>query len=279
MTLIHSDLVIPDVGHLERGHHANADTAPALEVRHLCAGYGEKRAIDDITVSVAAGKRVGLIGPNGAGKSTLFRAIIGLLRPMSGRVFINGRSDRRSRQEVAYVPQFEDVDWNFPVAVMDVVEMGLARQVGWLRLPGSRHRRIARNSLERVGMVAFEKTQIGELSGGQKRRVFIARALAQGANILLLDEPFSGVDAVAQQNLFEILDRLRQDGVTVLLATHDLSLAATHFDELLILNQRVVAYGEPDDVFKPDILSKAFGGQLAIWQNGQQIVMLTDQHT
>jgi ABC-type Mn2+/Zn2+ transport system ATPase subunit len=252
---------------------------PALELRNLTAGYGQRRVIDDLTVTIPAGRRVGLIGPNGAGKSTLFRAIVGLLTPMRGQVLINGQSDQRSRREAAYVPQSEDVDWNFPVAVIDVVVMGLARQVGWLRLPNRRHFDVARAALERVGMADYAGQQIGELSGGQKRRVFIARALAQGANILLLDEPFSGVDALAQQNLFEILDELHADGVTLLLATHDLNLAATHFDELLILNQRMIAYGKPEDVFKPTILAKAFGGQLAVWHGDQQIVMLTDQHS
>ncbi|MEP7289173.1 MAG: metal ABC transporter ATP-binding protein [Chloroflexota bacterium] len=251
---------------------------PALEITHLSAGYGQRRAIEDVSVSITAGKRVGLIGPNGAGKSTLFRAIVGLLTPMGGQVCINGSTDRQSRQQAAYVPQFEDVDWNFPVAVIDVVIMGLSRQVGWLRLPGKLHREIAQQALGRVGMADYAKRQIGELSGGQKRRVFIARALAQGATILLLDEPFSGVDAMAQHTLFDILDQLRGDGVTVLLATHDLNLAASHFDELFILNQHLIAYGTPQQVFKPEILAQAFGGQLAIWQDGEQVVMFTDQH-
>ncbi len=259
MTVVHSGLEVENLN--RRDHDHQPGSVPALEVKHLCAGYGQKRAIDDVTVRI------------------VFRSIIGLLPLMSGEVFINGRSDRQARQQAAYVPQLEDVDWTFPVAVIDVVEMGLARQVGWLRLPNRRHHQAAREALDRVGMVEYEKTQIGELSGGQKRRVFIARALAQGATILLLDEPFSGVDAVAQQNLFEILDRLRDDGVTVLLATHDLNLAATHFDELLILNQHVIAYGKSEEVFRPEILAKAFGGQLAIWENGHQLVMLTDQHT
>jgi ABC-type Mn2+/Zn2+ transport system ATPase subunit len=259
------------------GHRPSASTA--LELRHLSAGYGQRRAIDDVSVAIEAGSRVGLIGPNGAGKSTLFRSIVGLLTPMSGQVLINGRADHQSRQQAAYVPQFEDVDWNFPVAVIDVVVMGLARKVGWLRLPTRHHRALALDALKRVGLAEYAKRQIGELSGGQKRRVFIARALAQGANILLLDEPFSGVDAMEQETLFEILDELRKDGVTVLLATHDLTLAGTQFDNLLILNRRVIAYGTPADVFKPDVLAEAFGGQLAIWQDGQRLIMLTDHHS
>ncbi len=219
------------------------------------------------------------MGPNGAGKSTLFKAMVGLLKPSSGQVFLHQQPAHLARQAVAYVPQFEDVDWDFPVSVMDVVIMGLARQIGWLRLPNRHHVEIARGALARVGLPEYASRQIGELSGGQQRRVFIARALAQGASILLLDEPFSGVDAVAQQNLFEILDRLRDEGVTVILATHDLNLVATHFDMLLVLNQRMFAYGAPADAFKPEIMAAAFGSQMAIWHHDGEIIALTDQHT
>ena len=253
--------------------------APALELRNLSAGYGQQPVIEGISVQIMSGKRVALVGPNGAGKSTLFRTIVGLLRPMSGNVLVNGWSDATTRRQAAYVPQFEDVDWDFPVSVLDVTLMGLARQIGWLRLPGNEHRRMALNALERVGMADFANRQIGQLSGGQKRRVFIARALAQGAHILLLDEPFSGVDHMAQQTLFTILDDLRNDGVTVLLATHDLNLVSSHFDELFILNRQLIAYGAPGAVFKPAILAKAFGGQIAVWQGDETVVMLTDQHT
>jgi ABC-type Mn2+/Zn2+ transport system ATPase subunit len=252
---------------------------PALELRDLSAGYGQQPAIEGITVQIMAGKRIALVGPNGAGKSTLFRTIVGLLKPMSGQVLVNGRYDVEARQQAAYVPQFEDVDWDFPVSVLDVTLMGLARQIGWLRLPGNVHYRMAREALERVDMASYANRQIGQLSGGQKRRVFIARALAQGADILLLDEPFSGVDHVAQQTLFTVLDDLRTEGVTVLLATHDLNLVHTHFDELLVLNRTLIAYGTPADIFKPAIFAKAFGGQIAVWQGDEAIVMLTDQHT
>jgi ABC-type Mn2+/Zn2+ transport system ATPase subunit len=251
----------------------------AIQLEHLSAGYGRSLALKDVTAQIEAGKRVALVGPNGAGKSTLFKAIVGLLTPSAGQVLINGQPSHEARKAVAYVPQFEDVDWDFPVSVLDVVVMGLARQVGWLRLPNARHHRTALDALERVGLSEYANRQIGELSGGQKRRVFIARALAQGASILLLDEPFSGVDAIAQQTLFEILDNLRREGVTVLLATHDLNLVSTHFDALFVLNKRKIAYGPPDEVFKPEIMAEAFGSQMAIWHNDGQVIMLTDQHT
>jgi len=254
------------------------DIPIALALKNLSAGYLGNRAIENLTVNIYRGERVGLIGPNGAGKSTLFKSIVGLLPPYSGEVAINGHSDRHARREAAYVPQFGDVDWNFPVNVLDVVVMGLARQVGWGRLPGYHHRRLAMQALERVGLVDLARRQIGELSGGQKRRMFIARALAQGATVLLLDEPFTGVDLAAQQTLFDTLDDLRRDGVTLLLATHDLNLATTHFDKLFMLNRTLIAYGTPSEVFKPDILAHAFGGQIAIWQGDQPMLMLTDQH-
>jgi manganese/iron transport system ATP-binding protein len=262
----------------EEADHSQA-AAPALELSHLSAGYGRARAIEDVTASIVVGQRVALVGPNGAGKSTLFKAIVGLLTPLSGHVLINGQPAHETHQVVAYVPQFEDVDWDFPVSVMDVVIMGLARQIGWFRLPNNHHRQAALNALERVGLAAYAQRQIGELSGGQKRRVFIARALAQGASVLLLDEPFSGVDALAQQTLFEILDKLREDCVTVLLATHDLNLVSTHFDALLILNKRKIAYGTPAEVFKPALLAEAFSSQIALWTEDGQVIMLTDQHT
>src|SRR5579859_3330450 len=269
----------PEPAAVPRLSFSAAPARIAIQLEHLSAGYGGSLAIRDISVAIETGHRVALIGPNGAGKSTLFKAIVGLVVPSNGHVVINGQSGPDARQAVAYVPQFEDVDWDFPVSVLDVVVMGLARQVGWLRQPNARHRQIALGALERVGLAQYARVQIGELSGGQKRRVFVARALAQGANILLLDEPFSGVDALAQQTLFDILDNLRREGATVLLATHDLQLASTHFDALLIVNQRAIAYGKPEETFKPALLAEAFGSQMAMWQTDGKVIMLTDQHT
>ena len=262
--------------------HGSNGTRPAhniaLQIEHLSVNYGRTFALKDVTVSIEEGQRVALVGPNGAGKSTLFKAIVGLLTPFGGQVLIHGKSSAEARRAAAYVPQFEDVDWEFPVSVLDVVVMGLSRQVGWLRLPNAQHLQAARDALERVGLADYADRSIGELSGGQKRRVFIARALAQGASILLLDEPFSGVDAVAQRTLFEILDNLRSEGVTVLLATHDLSLVSTHFDALFLLNKQKIAYGRPGEVFRPDLMGETFGGQIAVWQDDGQLIMLTDQH-
>lgn len=249
----------------------------ALEVENLIAGYGASPAIENVSFCIHTGKRVALVGPNGAGKSTLFKAIVGLIPSRNGQVRIYGETGLDSRRQVAYVPQSGDVDWSFPVSVLDVAVMGLARKVGWFRLPNRYHRETALSALERLGIAHLKDRQIGELSGGQKRRVFIARALAQGATVLLLDEPFAGVDHAAQESMFHTLDELRDDGVTVLLATHDLNTVSTRFDELLILNRRVYGYGTPAQVFQPEILAGAFGSQLAIWREGQQMVMLADQ--
>jgi ABC-type Mn2+/Zn2+ transport system ATPase subunit len=249
----------------------------ALEVAGLTAGYGAAPALENVSFHIHTGKRVALVGPNGAGKSTLFKALVGLIPMRNGAIRINGESGLEARRLVAYVPQTEAVDWSFPVSVLDVAVMGLARKVGWFRLPNRYHREMALSALERLGIAHLKDRQIGELSGGQKRRVFIARALAQGANILLLDEPFAGVDHAAQDALFGTLDELRADGVTVLLATHDLNTVSSRFDELLILNRRVYGYGTPDAVFNPETLAGAFGSQLAIWREGERLVMLADQ--
>jgi manganese/zinc/iron transport system ATP- binding protein len=248
-------------------------------VQQVTAGYpGRDPAIRDVSFQITKGKRVALVGPNGAGKSTLFRAIVGLLPLQTGRIALFGESTSESRQKAAYVPQVDSVDWGFPVSVLDVVLMGLARQIGWLRLPNRYHRELALTALERVGLCGYQHNQIGELSGGQKRRVFIARALAQGADLLLLDEPFAGVDQSAQSALYDLLDQLRDQGVTVLLATHDLNTIQTRFDELLLLNHRLIAYGTPAEVFRPELLTQAFGGQLSIWREGatHPVMMLVD---
>jgi ABC-type Mn2+/Zn2+ transport system ATPase subunit len=248
----------------------------ALEVHHLTAGYAATPALEDVSFRVHSGKRVALVGPNGAGKSTLFKAIVGLMPLQRGQVWINGETGLDARRRVAYVPQFEDVDWSFPVSVLDVAVMGLARKVGWFRLPNRYHRETALSALEQLGIVHLKDRQIGELSGGQRRRVFIARALAQGANVLLLDEPFAGVDHAAEESLFNTLDELCDSGMTMLLATHDLTSVSERFDDVLILNRRVHGYGTPAEVFQPEMLAGAFGSQLAIWRDGQ--VMLAAPH-
>jgi ABC-type Mn2+/Zn2+ transport system ATPase subunit len=256
---------------------AQSEPGPILTVTDLAAGYNGARTIDGISFEVYAGERVGIVGANGAGKSTLFKALVGLL-PHHGAISISGAPCRQSHSMVGYVPQHDAIDWKFPATVWDVVMMGRARQIGYVLPPRKRDREAVHQALERVGMWDLRRRQIGELSGGQRRRVFVGRALAQQASVLLLDEPFSGVDAQAESEIFEVLDVLRRDGIAVLLATHNLAQAATHYDKLLMLNRgRVVAYGPPAEVYTPEALAATFGDRIALWQDGAQFVLVADK--
>lgn len=253
------------------------ESAPVMTVRDLASGYNGQPAIRDLTFDVYAGERIGIVGPNGAGKSTLFKALVGLL-PHQGAISILGASCRDSHGMIGYVPQHEAIDWRFPATVWDVVMMGRARQIGYILPPRKRDRVAVREALERVGMWALRKRQIGELSGGQRRRVFVARALAQRARVLLLDEPFSGVDVRAQADLMNVLDRLNGDGLTILLSTHDLDLAFHRFDRVLALRQRLIALGTPQEVYQTDILAQLYGKRLVAWHEGETVSVFVDEH-
>jgi manganese/iron transport system ATP-binding protein len=259
--------------------NAHPTTCPALAVHELSAGYrGARQAIENVSFDVTHGERIGVLGPNGAGKSTLFKAIVGLIPHHTGHISMHGEDCKTSHDMIGYVPQQDEIDWAFPATVRDVVMMGRAREIGWLRFP-SRHDWVAVDALlERVGMIAFRGRQIGQLSGGQRRRVFIARALAQQTDVLLLDEPFSGVDATAEEEILSTLDALHDDGVTFILATHDMGMAANRFDRLLLLNRRVIAYGPPEQVFTPETLSQAYGGRIGVFHEGQQTFIIVDEH-
>lgn len=246
----------------------------ALRVRDLTVIYNQEPALEDVSFEVAAGEKIAVIGPNGAGKSTLIKTIMGLLQPRSGSVDILNPNPLC----LGYVPQHEDVNWDFPVTVRDVVMMGAVRQIGWLRWPGRDHWQQADAALERVGMADFAGRQVGQLSGGQRRRVFIARALAQQADILVLDEPFSGVDAQAQNSMMDVLDTLQADGMTIILSTHDLNLAFHRFDKVLAIRQRMIAFGAPATTYSPDVLAQLYGGQLATWVNGREVTVFVDDH-
>ena len=224
-----------------------------LEVHNLSISYNGIRALDKVSLSVAAGQRVAIVGPNGAGKSTLFRAMVGLIPIQAGSIHTFGAA-------VGYVTQRSVVDWGFPVTVHDVVMMGRVGKMGWLRWQRPVDREVVQGCLEQVGMVAYADRQIGELSGGQQQRVFIARALAQEANILLMDEPFSGVDASAQETILEILARLHQQGVTMLVSTHDLNLAAGACSRLLLLHQGgQAALDAPERVLTRELIRSVYG--------------------
>jgi ABC-type Mn2+/Zn2+ transport system ATPase subunit len=245
---------------------------PILEAEGLCVRYREgEPALSEVSFAVEPGERLAIIGPNGAGKSTLLKAIMGLLPIAGGQL-------RLTDTHVGYVPQHEGIDWDFPITVREAVLMGRTRQIGWLRRAGRNQWNAVDAALERAGLAAFAGRQIGELSGGQRRRVFIARALAQEAHLLLLDEPFSGVDAGAQDGLMQVLDRLHADGLTILLTTHDLNLAFQRFDRVLALNRKLIACGLPSEVYRPAVLSQLYGGRLATWQDHGQLHVFVDDH-
>lgn len=252
---------------------------PALDVHRLAAGYpGDRHAISNISFTVKAGSRVSIIGPNGAGKSTLFKAIVGLIPFTIGHISIYGEDCHSSHGYVGYVPQQSEIDWSFPVSVFDVVMMGRNRHIGWFRLPRHKDRERVHAILDQLSLSHLAKRQISELSGGQRRRVFIARALAQETQVLLMDEPFSGVDTTAEQEITHTLDILTENGITILLATHDLEKASTHFDKVLLLKRQILAYGTPSEVMQPENLVQAFGGGIRVFKDGDNMIMIADQH-
>ncbi|NLE21190.1 MAG: metal ABC transporter ATP-binding protein [Actinobacteria bacterium] len=222
-------------------------------------------------MSVPHGAQVAIVGPNGAGKSTLFKTLVGLLPVWSGRILLHGRPPGSQTDPIAYVPQREEIHWDFPVTVHDVVMMGRYGRLGWLRRPGAADREVVARCLHELGIAELEKRAIGELSGGQQQRVFLARALAQEPHVLLLDEPFTGVDVGAREALLALIGRLREQGITVLVSTHDMETAARRFELVALLNGRLVAYGEPSAVFTPDHLTEAFGGQ-ALFLGGMVVI-------
>ncbi|MBK8092828.1 MAG: metal ABC transporter ATP-binding protein [Verrucomicrobiaceae bacterium] len=239
-------------------------TTPALELHDLTVSYAQKPVLYGIDVQVPQRSITGIIGPTGAGKSTMIRAIMGLTPLNGGWVKIFGESFLQSRHRVGYVPQREQVDWDFPVNVMDVVLMGRYGRRGWLRRVTKEDHRIAEESLEKVGMLPFRHRQIANLSGGQQQRVFLARALAQQSDLYLMDEPFAGVDATTERAIVTLLQQLQTEGKTILVVHHDLTTAKEYFDHLLLLNMRLVAFGKTEDVFTVEQLQKTYGGRLTI---------------
>ena len=232
-----------------------------LEVENITAGYNGRHALEEVSFQVPHGSQVALVGPNGAGKSTLFKALVGLLPLRAGRILIHGQPLGTHQDCVAYVPQREEVDWRFPVTAADVVMMGRYGRQGWLKRPDRNDREVVQHSLEQMGVARLADHPIGELSGGQQQRIFLARALAQEPHILLMDEPFSGVDVATQEATLALLEELRRRAVTVLVSTHDLSMAAQRFETVMLINRRLIAYGSPDEVFSPSHLREAFGGK------------------
>lgn len=235
-----------------------------LDLQHVNAGYNGRLALDDVTFQTPHGARLAVIGPNGAGKSTLFKVLVGLLPLRGGQISIHGLPLGAHQDCVAYIPQREEVDWRFPVTVGDVVTMGRFNRAGWIRRISRQDQAVVDASLEQMGIAHLKHHQIADLSGGQQQRVFLARALAQEPHILLMDEPFNGIDAPTQEVTLALLDELRRRSVTVLVSTHDLSLAAARFDLVALLNHRLIAFGPPSTVFTPEHIRQAFSGQALI---------------
>ena len=240
----------------------------ALDVRDVVAGYGSHTALDGVTFTIEPGCLAGLVGPNGSGKSTLMKVVLGLMKPWGGEVRVFGEAGRS--KHVGYTPQSELVDWAFPVTVADVALMGRYGRLGLARRPGKQDREIAMGALERVRMVDLSKRLIGELSGGQQRLVLIARALAQDADMILLDEPFAGLDATSQHDLIGLFKKLSEEGKTLFVATHDLSCVSEDFDHAVLLNRHVVAFGRPVDVFTEEHLNVAFQRHMLVLQSGSK---------
>src|SRR4051794_28654503 len=236
----------------------------AIEVHDLTVAYREKPVLWDIDLTVPAGVLMAVVGPNGAGKTTLVKAVLGLVRPVSGEVLVNGQPYSARSQRVAYVPQRGTVDWDFPTTVADVVTMGTYGRLGWFRRPGKAERSDAAAALDRVGMGEFAGRQISQLSGGQQQRVFLARALVQDAPVYLMDEPFQGVDAVTERAIVEILRELRTRGRTVLVVHHDLQTVPEYFDWVTLLNVRKIASGPVAEAFTPDNLRAAYGDRVPV---------------
>jgi ABC-type Mn2+/Zn2+ transport system ATPase subunit len=251
---------------------ASPQSPARLDVDHITVAYNGLPVLREITFQVPHGARVAVVGPNGAGKSTLFKALVGLLPLREGRIFIHDRPLGHHMDCVAYVPQREEVDWRFPVTVRDVVLMGRFGHQKWLQPASRADREIVARCLDQMGISDLAGRSISELSGGQQQRVFLARALAQEPHIFLMDEPFTGVDATTQAATLALLDHLRRQNVTVLISTHDLNLAGSRFDSVLLLNRRLIAFGEPRSVFVHENLVAAFGSQLLKLPSGSVLV-------
>ena len=245
---------------------------PILDVHDITVAYHHTPVLWNIDLTIREPRLVGIVGPNGAGKSTLIKAILGLVPMAGGRVSILGKPFTQQRRLVGYVPQRESVDWDFPVSVLDAVLMGTYGELGWFRRPGRKQRNWAKECLEKVGMADYSRRQIGQLSGGQQQRVFLARALAQDAQIYLMDEPMAGVDAATEDVIFRLLHELRDAGKTVLVVHHDLRTVPIYFDEVVLLNMRLVAHGPVKTAFTPENLRKTYGGRLNILEAAGEAV-------
>ncbi len=253
----------------------HADHAPFVRLQNVSAHYDGVLALEDISLELYGGEQVAVVGPNGAGKSTLFKVIAGIHPPSRGTATMRG-SDPRQHICIAYLPQRTEVDWRFPVTVQDVVMMGRVSKMGLFRRPHPTDWQAVHECLALVNLESLAARQIQELSGGQQQRMFIAQALAQEAELLMMDEPLNGLDAPSQEEVFNILAELKQRRVTVLVAMHDLGLAARRFDRVLLLNRRLVGFGRPGEVFTEAHLRRAYGGHLQMVETPEGTLVLND---
>jgi manganese/iron transport system ATP-binding protein len=251
--------------------------APFLKVSELSLNYDGLPALQRIGFEVGLGERVAVVGPNGAGKSTLFKVIAGVLEPSAGEVAISGHSPG-GHICIAYLPQRSQVDWNFPVTVADVVMMGRTGKLGLMRRPKQEDRDYVLHCLEIVGMGGLAGRRINELSGGQQQRMFIAQALSQEAELLLMDEPLTGLDVSSEEEVFEILEQLHQRGVTMLISTHDLGVAMERFESVMLLNHSLIGLGNPAQVFTEQNLRLAYGEHLQKIPTENGAVLIADTH-
>ena len=255
--------MISSSGSEQADQEANGLPSP-LSVYDLTVAYHRKPVIWDVGFDIPPGSLAGIVGPNGAGKSTLLKAVMDLIPRASGRVSVFGKSYRENRRRVGYVPQRETVDWDFPVDALDVVTMGLYREIGWFLPVRKKHRQAAMTALEQVGIADLAHRQISQLSGGQQQRTFLARALVQDADLYLMDEPFAAVDAATESAIVDVLRGFQQRGKTAVVIHHDLQTVPEYFDYVVMLNMRVVAQGPVQDVYTNDNLQKTYGGRLTL---------------
>ena len=257
---------------------ARTRAGPAVAVHGVTAGYGRRTALTDVNLTVAQGSLLAVIGPNGAGKSTLLKLIAGLIRPESGELTVLGGPPGSAARSIAYLPQAEAVDWEFPVTVREVVTMGRYARLGFGHGPGKLDRERVLSALETVGMADAVDRQIGALSGGQRRRVFLARAIAADPELYLLDEPVTGVDARTQEDLMDVLEAEARAGKTVIATTHDLICAAQRFHQAALINGRLIAQGSADLVLDRKLLSETYGGHVLVLPGDGERMVLDDAH-
>jgi manganese transport system ATP-binding protein len=236
----------------------------AIEISDLTVYYRDTLALDHVTLSIDAGKITGIIGPNGSGKSTLLKGILGIIPVKKGEVTFFGNSLEKYRSKIAYVPQRESIDWDFPITVEEVVAMGRIRPKKWWLRTTLADKEIVKETIKKVQLSEFSTRQIGQLSGGQQQRVFLARALAQEAELIVMDEPFVGIDMASQDSILSIVQKLRDSGKTVVIVHHDLSVVAQYFDDVVLLNKKLIANGPIDDILKSENIEKAYGMTLLL---------------